>query len=548
MAKKESKNPFENLPVCAADYIRLVIKKMRWQKKARQDVQAELIAHFEDALRNCKTDEEKERKAKEIIDNFGDAKMLAILARRAKKRCRPLWQKTVIKAFQTFGIIIGLFIIYLIWFLSGKPNITTDYLAELNQMVRPADVNDSQNAAVYYNQAAEKIKNMPEGLKDIFAKSYYECNEPEKKQGQDWLAKNQDVFNLVSSGSEKPYYWRKYEAENNELLSILMPYLHGYRRISTMLCWQGCFSVQQGNYHQALEDIMTTYRFGKHLRAGFSLVEQLVAIAIESVATRNVRDILSRYPIDSAELAKLSGDMQTIIQDEDFRINFEGEKLFMYDEIQRCFTDDFIGSGHIYPRRLLDLIGDFTGDEKETKLVKYLYITYKSLLTQPNRNETVKKVDRFYDYYNKMADMSLVQQRLHREDIEKEIEEIIGNNLLIAIMKPAFLKVIELGYRNKADVHATLTVIAAIRYKQDRGDWPDSLEQLFEKGYLKEIPIDPYSDEPLVYKKTENDFLLYSFGSDFDDDGGKIGLTEKGKPNMWNAEDGDAVFWPVATP
>ena len=117
MANKESKNPFNNLPGCAAEYIRLVIKKMRWQKKVRGDVQAELIAHFEDALKECKTNEEKEKTAKEIISEFGDAKMLAILARRAKKRCRPLWQKMMIRFWQTVGVTIALFAIYIGWFL-----------------------------------------------------------------------------------------------------------------------------------------------------------------------------------------------------------------------------------------------------------------------------------------------------------------------------------------------------------------------------------------------------------------------------------------------
>ena len=44
---ENSKNPFGNLPNCAADYIRDVIKKMRGGKKVRADVQDELIGHFE---------------------------------------------------------------------------------------------------------------------------------------------------------------------------------------------------------------------------------------------------------------------------------------------------------------------------------------------------------------------------------------------------------------------------------------------------------------------------------------------------------------------
>ena len=85
MKKKDRDKLFENLPAVAADYIRLVIKKMRYRKKVRAEVQAELIAHFEDALKDCQTAEEKEQLAKEMIADFGEAKLLAMLARRGKK-------------------------------------------------------------------------------------------------------------------------------------------------------------------------------------------------------------------------------------------------------------------------------------------------------------------------------------------------------------------------------------------------------------------------------------------------------------------------------
>ena len=52
--------------------------------------------------------------------------------------------------------------------------------------------------------------------------------------------------------------------------------------------------------------------------------------------------------------------------------------------------------------------------------------------------------------------------------------------------------------------------------------------------------MDPYSDKPLVYKKTNDNFLLYTPGPSLVDHGGKAG--EKG---MWQ-NDGDSIFWPVA--
>jgi len=56
--------------------------------------------------------------------------------------------------------------------------------------------------------------------------------------------------------------------------------------------------------------------------------------------------------------------------------------------------------------------------------------------------------------------------------------------------------------------------------------------------------MDPYSNGPLVYKKTDSGFLLYSFGMNLMDDGGELGLSSRGTPRMW-MDNGDWVFWPV---
>jgi hypothetical protein len=58
---------------------------MRYRKKVRADVMAELTAHFEDELRDCRTDEEKEQKAQRLITDFGDVKLLAVLLRPSQK-------------------------------------------------------------------------------------------------------------------------------------------------------------------------------------------------------------------------------------------------------------------------------------------------------------------------------------------------------------------------------------------------------------------------------------------------------------------------------
>jgi len=53
------------------------------------------------------------------------------------------------------------------------------------------------------------------------------------------------------------------------------------------------------------------------------------------------------------------------------------------------------------------------------------------------------------------------------------------------------------------------------------------------------IAEDPFSDKPLVYKRTIQGFTLYSFGEDYDDDGGLHSKWGRGE------EGGDQVFWPL---
>jgi len=52
------------------------------------------------------------------------------------------------------------------------------------------------------------------------------------------------------------------------------------------------------------------------------------------------------------------------------------------------------------------------------------------------------------------------------------------------------------------------------------GRAPDSLADLTPQ-FAPSIPLDPFDNNPLRYKKLPQGFLVYSIGADFTDDGGK---------------------------
>lgn len=66
-----------------------------------------------------------------------------------------------------------------------------------------------------------------------------------------------------------------------------------------------------------------------------------------------------------------------------------------------------------------------------------------------------------------------------------------------------------------------LTAELAVRcYQSEQGHAPADLGQLVPK-YLQRVPLDPFSDKPLIYRPQGTNWLLYSIGEDGVNDGGK---------------------------
>jgi predicted house-cleaning noncanonical NTP pyrophosphatase (MazG superfamily) len=571
MAGDKKNSNLQNLPVSAVEFIRLVIKKMRYRKGVRRDVQAELTAHFEDELKECTTDKEREQKARQLIAGFGDAKLLAVLLRRAKKRCRPLWRTVVARTSQVVCIIIVCFTLYVVWFFSGKPVITTDYFAELNRIARPV-ADENLNAAPSYHKAVEMVKELPDDISRVLGKTFDETASEEKQVLAKWLSNNEEILQLVITGARKPYYWRQYATKRvtPDLMGVLLPDLSEFKNLARTLCWRAQLSAQAGQYENAFEDLKACYRFGQHLKtSGAFLIEQLVGFAIQNLAAGNLRDILSRYEIDVSTLAKLQKDFEEIVAGEEFNIDLAAERLAVFDVIQRLFTGG-LGGGHIIPKLLaqfypevqvistgaaatahpegqdegwhsqfISAVEDVLSDAGRM-LKKGGYI----LFFHPDKQQTFQAAQELYDYWESLKLKTPGQIRAEAIPVEEETKKIIGGNVLLELMAPAPARCMELAYCNKCSTESLIAVIALLRYKKDKGSYPDNLQELVTAGYLKELPLDPYSDKLSVYRRTDDNFILYSLGENFKDDGGEV--VRKGKSiRKWGTSDaGDAVFWP----
>jgi len=560
MASDKKSGDFQNLPGCAVEFIRLVIKKMRYRKKVRLDVQRELAAHFEDELKGCAADKEKEQKAHRLISEFGDVKLLGVLLRRAKKRCRPVWRTIVARTFQTIGVLILFFVLYTVWFLTGKPTINVDYLAMLNQRNKP-QVRDEDNAWPYYEKAIALFTEPNQELNEIggFSApgriSLGSLTEDEQQKIRKWVERNEAAWREFVAASSRSYCYREYRYDPNAkdedkwLFNVLMPHLVEIKGLARLGCWQALIQMDANQPRQAVEDCLAITRAGSHWQGKGTIVEQLVGTAINGLAYWEIFNILEAKSLSSADLKYLQQQLLQIYPQSFPLMNMEGERLLFMDAVQRLFTEGGPGGGHLVPHKLTYL-GDITGsaDEVRINMVRLPFYTAAAMV-HVGRDETIAKGNEIYDRLGKLAKMSPYEKHISDPNgVEGMISTLPKYRyFLIHLLMPAIDRVSEIAYRGKASHQATVTILALKRWRLEKNEYPANLDELVAVGYLKELPADPFSDKTLVYKRVGDDFTLYSVGYNFKDDGGESGKDSKGRPAKWR-DNGDTVFWPVPKP
>jgi hypothetical protein len=268
-----------------------------------------------------------------------------------------------------------------------------------------------------------------------------------------------------------------------------------------------------------------------HWSGARTVFEQLAGITIIAISNSAARHILENTNAPVELLKEFQQQLEKLTAEYPHTIDFSIERVIMYDRAQGLFTDYSSGLPRISQAQLDKMKGMLKLSDQQMQDLK-----------QVDGPNTLKVADNVYDYFGQAAGKTPWQLRKEKQNVKETAHQMTKDNPLVPIFLPAADRLIELSWRSKAATDALITTLAILRYKTDKGKLPDELDQLVSKDYLKKLPMDPYSDKPLVYKKTCDNFTLYSLGVDFDDDSGARSNWGEGQKG------GDRTFWPVEQP
>jgi hypothetical protein len=449
-------------------------------------------------------------------------------------------------------VILAYLLVKILLLMTAAPTISVDYVAEYSKITQPADYEPNQNAAPYYEEAFDALLGMSKLLQSCRQVWPDDMNDTERDMVENYLAANSKALVYIKEAVSKPYYWvqRSSSLDFPGMYSIdLSQELRNFQTAAYSLELEAKLLASQGQLNAALEHIIYIYKIGSHLHRLQGSIEASVGMSFKTIATNNVFTILSRKKLDARMLEHFQKELEREISKNQMELDFQGEKLYVYDFIQRIFTDNGKGDGSLIPRKAYELIQPpivllFLPSESVMERYQrdHYLKAFWAAIVDPDRRKTVKMVDEYFLYVETLK--HLTPWQLHNRGINSNTQhrDMLKDYYLSQCVPDIgfFYHLIERFQRQKTEESALITTIAILRYKEDKGSLPGNLDQLVSSRYLEHLRVDPYNSfDPLVYKRQGSDFMLYSLGEDFDDDGGVH--------SRWgdSLQGGDQVFWPV---
>lgn len=432
-------------------------------------------------------------------------------------------------------LMVVFLLVKIIPLVATSPIISVDYLTEYNKVTKPTGYDPNENAAPYYKKAFESLVNQSDYTQELWWDVWpADMNEAELNVLSNWLIANSEALGYLKRAAQKPYYWvEKYSEDNSLEKAIDFSALAKFRQSIDCLDLDTRLKASRGQIEVALENVIDIQKISGHLYNSKVLMEELMARAFTGHLCRTALTILDRKQVNTTILANFQDQLEQQLHQVPKGFVYDAEKLWNYDVIQRVFADDGSGDGRLIPGEYLDFYSI-----PELRLRFYLGAVWMSL-SNPGKRQTTELTRKLYELLDELDQKTPWQLHQQGTSHEEQVWKLTqGNHYVWRVARYQGGLCIRRQEEN-TNIKALITSVALLRYKADKGQFPEDLDKLVSSGYLNELPMDLYSSGTLIYKLLGDNFTLYSLGADFDDDGGiqsKWGRNEEG---------GDRVFWPI---
>jgi hypothetical protein len=348
----------------------------------------------------------------------------------------------------------------------------------------------------------------------------------------EWLEANEEPLALLTEASKRP---RRYDPllpdKDDIVLTSLSLAVIEYRNVVRALSARAMLRAGEGRVDQGWDDLMTCHRLARLVGQGPMLIDALVAIAIDCVASERDQGILSCVNLKSPQVAKMRRDLGQLPPMPKMVDKLDVSERFMYLDAVSCVARRGIsslptilggGTNGVAQNSLIDAIGSVVDWNVPLRMGNSWYDRFVDAFSSPPRTERKAALDKIDEDLRKLSkecgDWKSLAVSILSEG-RQAISERIGR-LFASLFLPAISICVNAEDRATMQFELAKLAFALAAYHADSGSYPGKLAELTPK-YIAEVPKDIFSDSDLHYQREGDGYLLYSVGVNGRDDGGK---------------------------
>lgn len=419
-----------------------------------------------------------------------------------------------------------------------------------------------EDAMYLWNRDAHAIQWVNDRMEKAREKAWTGEDDPLMEQ---YILDISPFLDLVAQAVREDVYYIPIvqRRENDTIDETLIPCIQSHREFARDLNRRAYYYLGKGEKDKAIDDLITIFRLGQHLKSDIFLITRFVGSAVELIGYLPLADLLQNYDLNREQYEKILAELSQLPKASPVEIHYLSEHYAMLDVVSSLSQKKY---------RFNMFIGEIVySDSYSPKLAWLNYFGY-------DWNDVAKRANRLYQQNLDVMKESDIEKRKKKQQnlfaelqgIKNRRENLFSYWRMLFVRTRSQLMGDAIGayfcsvlneyehpngrlYYGDACVELSRLACALELYKFDEGRYPDRLGKLCDK-YLKTLPDDPCADvkQPFRYRLAERSvseggqvgygYLLYSVGTNGVDSDGKTNLKINGLEDLYDSTDKHANF------
>jgi hypothetical protein len=335
-----------------------------------------------------------------------------------------------------------------------------------------------------------------------------------------WVEANAKPLALIVEASKRPRFFIPFYAghRTETMIEIMLKHLVLTGDANRALQTRALIRLAADDVSGFREDVLAAHRIARLMAQGPTMIERVTADNMETSACEAERVGLSSGKLSGDQTRAMAIELAAIGDQPSFAesLNF-GERYFALDTLQVLARKS--------PARAGELFNNITGRPDwrfgPPALYRFVPVPYEESMRKVNRLEDSALAALLEPSYpRRVAALKLLEQQTPGKDPGScSVWDLTGSDWPAQLFEPALLHALSREESTRMETGLTKLALMLAAFKADRGSYPASLAEL-SPAYLATVPLDLFTEKPLIYSRTEKGYVLYSVGPNGVDDGG----------------------------